>query len=110
MGMLSHPVDNALIDLAGAIRDTLALFIRDDELCSRERAVYDRLRAVHEVIARDRRIERAFAYYQHNPVNPSPYGLEKLADAGLEVIDLDRKRAEKAIVHLEDRRKGNSAG
>jgi hypothetical protein len=100
MANLSHPVDDALIDLSGAIKEVLHVFMRDQQLCSRERAAYDRLRQAHAVIAQDRRIEQAFHYYQHNPTAPSAYGLRKLADAGLEVISLDEKRNERKIVQF----------
>ena len=103
MANLPHPVDDALIDLAVALDDMLALFLRDNELCDRERAVYATVKRAHAIVGRDRRIEQAFHYYQNNPDAPSAYGIEKLEAAGLEPIDLGQHRKARTVVPFRPR-------
>ena len=108
MAMLQHPVDDALMDMDRAIRQALAIFMEDNHLSERERAVYDILNAAHRTFERDRSIDRAAEYYRRNPENPSGYGQRLLHDAGLTPIDLDAHRAPRTVIPFPGRR--NDAG
>lgn len=98
MSNLHNPVDDALLDLAAALNDMLSLFMRDNELCEREREVYTTVKRAHAVVSRDRDIERAFHYYQNNPTNPSDYGLDLMEKANVAPINLESRRKARTVI------------